>query len=810
MAALRQDLAYTFRRIMRSPSLALTIMMSIGLGIAANATIFAMVSRFVLKPPPVGDPGTLLSLHILEDGNRCCNHFSWPVYADVRDQAHSFSSLAAYDELIPASVGGLGEPERAWGQSTTANFFHVAELPMALGRGFSPDEENQSVIVLGYRMWQRRFAGDPTIIGKSVTLSGKPYTVVGVTPPAFHGFDIILDPQFWIPLGNVEQLAPSVPSRTARGEHWLAVIGRLQPGVTRAQAQADLNTLAKNYAVAFPATDKAIGFRFERAGSLPGRQKATVMLFLAALSVVVLLVLGIACANVSNLLLAQAAARQREMAVRISLGATRGMLLRQMLLESVILSIGGGLIGMLLSLWATSALGAFHVPAPIPLDLSLSLDWRVLTYTLALSVGAGLLFGLLPAWIAARPVLASALRGEDAMARPGRRLTLRNVLVVAQMAMCIVLLCATGLFLRSLRNASSIDIGFRSHGVLMASVDPPIHGYTPGKTTQFLTQASERIAALPGVLSVAATDVTPLSGGDRRDAFVVEGSKPATEPPSVEEFMASPGYFATLGIPRLAGRDFAHEPAEGAKVAVVNQAFVDRLFAGQNPIGQRVTGGGVTYEIIGVVGNIKSATLGEELRPVLFRSLAQSTASDPSFMGYTLLVRTAGDSAPISNAVRQAIHSLDPAMAVYNVETIEQHLSKALFLPRLTGTLFGVFGGIGLVLATIGLYGVMSFSVTRRRREIGIRIALGSQVGAVQRLIVRQGMRLTLIAVGLGLPAAWAVARFSASFLYGIHPHDAVTFAAVPVFLTGIGLVACWVPARRAARVDPQSILRCE
>src|ERR1700728_520563 len=474
MAALRQDLAYTFRRISKSPALVFTIMISIGLGIAANSTIFSMVSRFVLRPAPVGDPRTLMTLHTTHDGDQCCNNFPWRPSTDVRDRAKSFSGVSAYDELLPASIGGSGEPERVWGQSATANYFDVGQMHMALGRGFLPSEEKQSVVVLGYRLWQRRFSGDPSIVGKSITLSGKPFTVIGVAPAGYHGLELILDPQTCPPLGMLEQFPPDPPSRDSRSSHWLDVIARLKPGVTQAQATAELGTLAKNLASAYPATDKGNGFRFEQAGSLPPRDKGTFLVFLGSLLVVVLLVLAIACANVSNLLLAQAATRQREMAVRISLGAARGQLLRQMLLESVILAVGGGVIGSLLALWATSALGAFHVPAPIPLDLSLSLDWRVILYSFALSVGAGVLCGLIPAWIASRPVLVSALRGEDALARPGRRFTLRNVLVVAQMAMSIVLLCATGLFLRSLQSATGIDIGFRSRGVLMVSVDPRV------------------------------------------------------------------------------------------------------------------------------------------------------------------------------------------------------------------------------------------------------------------------------------------------------------------------------------------------
>ena len=812
MGAWQQDLAYAFRRLSKSPGIVLAVMVSIGLGIAANATIFSMVSRFVLRPAPVGDPPTLMSLHLTHDGEQCCNHFPWPIYTDVRDQAKSFSGVAAYYELVPASIGGKGEPERVWGQATTSNFFDVAQLGMTLGRGFASDEDRLPVIVLSQRLWQRRFASDPAILGKSITLSGRSFTVVGIAPPAFRGVDVPLDPQFWVPLGNLEQLAPSIPSREreSRGFHWLAVIGRLTPGVSRKQAAAELSTLARRFAAAYPGTDKGGGFRFEQAGSLPPRERSTVLMFLAALSMAVLLILAIAGANVANLLLAQATGRQREMAVRLALGATRGRLLRLILMESVLLALGGGFFGFALSLWATDALSAFRLPAPVPLDLSVSVDWRVLLYTFALSVGAGVLFGLAPAWAASRPLLSSALKGEDALARPGRRWSLRNTLTVSQIAMSLVLLCATGLFLHSMERASGIDIGFRSRGILMMSVDPRVHGYTAERTTQFLTQLRERVAGLPGVISAACTDSVPLSGGNRSDSFHAEG-RPSTGPdPGVELYMATSGYLETMGIPRIAGRDFAGEAANAPKVAIVNQVFVDRIFRGEDPIGRRVTGAGVTYEVIGVVKNIKSRFLGEDIRPVLFRSLEQSTGSDPAFLGYTLVVRTAGNDAAMERSVRQVIHTLDPTMAIYNEATMEEHLRDALFLPRLAGTLFGLFGFIGLLLAAVGLYGVMSYSVSRRTREIGIRMALGAQTGEVQHLIIRQGMLLALIAMVLGLAAALAAAKLFAAFLYGVRPYDLVTFTAVPLFLTTVTFLACWIPARRAARVNPLTALHYE
>jgi predicted permease len=788
--------------------LAAAAIISIGLGIAANSTIFSMVSRFVLRAPPVGDPATLMTLHTTQRGE-CCNHFSWPLFSDFRKQAHSFSAIAGYYELIPASMGGNGEPERIWGQAVTSNFFDVTRMRMTLGRGFAASEEQLPVVVLGYDLWRRRFGSDPGIAGKAVMLSGRSFTVVGVAPPGFRSLDQILYTQFWVPLGNLDQLLPHTTNYESRDYSWLAVVGRLKPDVTATQATAELNVLARRVAKAYPGAEKDRGFRLEQAGSLPPRDRPMVMVFLGALTVVVLLVLCIACGNVANLLLAQAAGRQREIAVRLALGATRAQLMRQMFTESVLLALGGGLLGVVLSLWATSALSTMRLPAPVPLDITVDVDWRVLVYTFALSVGTGLLFGLAPAWAAARPILASALKGEDAFARPGRRLTARNVLVVSQIAMSLVLLCATGLFLRSLQNANGMDIGFRSRGVLIMSLDPRLNGYTPERTVQFLKQVRQRVAALPGVTSAACTDLAPLSGGHRSDGISATGEPASRSVPSADLYMATLDYFNTIGIRSLAGHGFENESPTGPKVAVINQILAQRLFPNENPIGRQISGPGVTYQVIGVVNNIKSRTLGEDLRPVLFRSLAQTVAEDPSMIGYSVLIRTAHPDA-LTSEVRKTIQSLDPSLAISNVETMEQHLNSALFLPHLAGTLFGIFGAVGLMLAAVGLYGVMNYSVTRRTREIGIRLALGAQTTGIQRLIVSQGMRLVIIALVLGFCAAWAAANVSASFLYGIRPHDAWTFSVVPLFLATVALLACWIPSRRAAKVDPIKSLRHE
>ena len=809
LESLYRDFRHAARVLAARPTFTAVVILTLALGIAANATIFAMVSRFVFNRPPVGDPSTLLALHTT-DRNTCCNSFSWPLYTDVRDNAHSFSGVAGMFELLPASISGNGDPERLWGQATSTNFFDVLQLGMTLGRGFRADENNSPVIVLGNRVWKSRFNADPAIVGKPITLSGHPYTVIGVAPPLFRGIDFILDAQFWVPIGDLKQLQPHSTYFNVRDARWITVAARLKPGVTRADASAELNLLARRFAQAYPATDKDLGFRFEEAGSLPPRDRAVILLFLSTLLLVVFLVLLIACANVANLFLAQAAGRQREMAVRIALGATRFQLLRQILTESLLLSFFGGLLGVLISVWATGGLSAFRFPAPVSLDLNIAVDHHVLALTFALSLVVGVLFALLPAWTAAWRFPSSALKGQDVLARPGHFWTLRNFLVVAQVSMSLVLLCITGLCLRSLRNASTINIGFRSNGVVAMSVDPRLHGYTPERTVQFLQEVQRRVAALPGVSSAAVTDALPLSGGHRSDGYQPVGRKQLDPTPSVELYMATPGYFDTMGIHLINGRDFSNESANSPYVTIVNQKFADLLFPGENPIGQQVNSAGINFEIIGVTNNIKSRFLGEDLRPVLFRPLAQTVARDPSFSGYTILARSNVDSAALAASIRAVIRDADPTLAVYDQETMEHHLRGALFLPRLAGTLFAVFGGVGLLLAAIGLYGVMNYTVSLRTREIGIRMALGAQAGNVQALILRQGLRLIVIAFAIGLPAAFFVAKLFNSILYGIRPHDLITFIGVPFFLALVAAFAAYLPARRASQVDPCTTLRFE
>ncbi len=807
-----RNLQYTFRRMRKAPGFALVTMLTLGVGIGANATIFSVVSRFVLQHPPVGDPARLMAVHTTQGQNQCCNNFSWPIYQDVREQAKSFSGVAAYYDLLPASIEGTGEPERVWGQAVTANFFDVASLRMEIGRGFTAEEEHIPTVVISDRLWRRRFGADPNLIGKSVRLSGHPFTVVGVAPPGFRGLDIILDAQFWAPLEEIDQLLPNTANLTSRDYHWLAVAGRLAPGVTTAQAVAELRVLGNRFATAYPqsvpAMDRDTGFRIEQAGSLPPRDRTTIIVFLSTLLMVTLLVLCIACANVVNLSVAQANSRHQEIAIRLALGATRLHLLWQMLTESIILSLGGGVVGVALSVWATYALAVFRLAAPVPLDLSVRVNGAVLLYAFCLSVFAGVLFGATPAWSILRPLTRGRLGAQQRLTETGRMWSLRNIIVVSQISMSVILLCATGLFLHSLRNASQINIGFRSRGLLMMSIDPRLNGYSAAGTVQLLRELQEQMARLPGVISAAYTDAVPLNGGHRSDGFSVVGKSTQPENSTVDLYMASPGYFSTMGIERVAGRMFETERSTQPRTAVVNQIFTQRFFRNENPIGQHVQDGDRVYEIIGVVKNTKSRTLGEDLRPVLYRSLAQDIGADPSMSGYTVLVRFAGDPSTVVNEVRGKIHSVAPALAIFNGKTMEEHLKDALFLPRLAGALFGIFGLVGLGLASVGLYGVISHWVGRRTREIGIRLAIGARAGEVQRLVIRQGMTLAIVALVPGLLAAWTSSKFLASFLYGLPNHDLLTFTCVPLFLCGITLLACWIPSRRVLKVDPSTALR--
>lgn len=807
-----QDVRHGFRRLAKSPTMVLTVAISLGLGIAANVFIFTAVNKLVLQGPRVGDPATLLNLNPTTHHGQSYGRFTQQMFDDLRGQTKSFSGVAAYDLVLPATIGGQGEPQRAWGQSVTANFFEVAALPMTLGRGFLGNEKREPVVVLSNSLWRQDFNQDTGIVGKTILLSGKVFTVVGVTAPGFRGINKLFDSRFWVPEEERRELSgDALNDLETRLGGRLDVIARLKPGANRTQAQAELDAMAKRFAIAYPKEDDGLGFHIEQAGSLLPPQRAMFAAFLTALTLVTLLILCIASSNVANLLLVRAAAQNREMAVRIALGATRLQLIRPMLLESTLLALGGGVFGVAFCLTGVRAFTALHLPLAAPMDLSLAVDWRVMLYAFLLSTGTGILCGIAPALSASRPVLPNSLKGESALNRPGRRWSLRGLLVVVQISLCLVLLCTTGLFLRSLEKSAGVDPGFRTSGVLMLSIDPAHNGYTWEQTSPLLRRLHNRTMEIAGIISAAWTDKVPLAFYGQGGEFHKSGSKvnPDGEVHS-QIYGVEEGFFETMGIPWVAGRDLSTTDPNAPKQAVVNQRFVQMVFGGGNVIGEHVTSADKTYQIVGVVKNTKSTTIAEVDEPIVYRVLEQDVRAAAPFMGFSLMVRYEGNAAEIIAALEREIHAADPTLAIFGEKTMSEHLSEALFLPKVAAAVFGIFGFAGLLLASVGLYGVMSYAVNSRTREIGIRLALGATHVRVQRLIVRQGMILACVALGIGLPISLAMSKVAAGVLYGIAPFDWVTFTGVPCFLAVVALLACWLPAHRAAAVEPQTVLRRE
>ncbi len=810
-----RELVYVLRRLRRAPGAVLAVVLSLGLGIAANVVVFSGVNKIVLQTPPVGQPETLMSVDSRDRYKRDNNSMDTVAFESMRRQAKSFSGVAGFTVFVQATLSGQGGPDRVWGQSATANYFDVIHIPMMLGRGFASSEEHAPVMVLGYGLWQSYFRGDSNVVGKTVSLSGKPFTIIGVARPGFHGMIQLINSDFWAPLSQ-QAILEAVPGRN--GEQ-VQPVARLRPGVSRVQAQAEMDTIAQRLAVEFPVERKDLGLHIEKAGTFPAGVLVQMMALLGSVMAVALLVLCIAGSNVANLLLSRAMARHREMAVRIALGATRRQLMRPMLLESLVLSLGGGLFGVGASLLAMRALMVFHLPVDIPADLVLSVDTRVLVYAFLLSVATGLLCGLGPAFAATRPVVPSALKGESALEKPGRRWTMRNVLVVVQISACMVLLCTTGLYLHEMGKLAKEDPGFNSSGVRLLSIDPIHNGYKLEQVELLLKRIREGVTRMPGVRSAVWTDAVPLAMGTPVNDFHVSGVTEENHSQNTAVFRVDPGYFEMMGISRIAGRDFNGASVDGPKQMVVNELFAQQaIFKGRNVLGEHVSphwpeGDQSSYEIVGVVKNSKAEQMGEQDMPIVYEELEQNVGtkwSTPPILGYALMVRYQGNGVEMATALRNEVHGIDPSLSVFNEKEMGEQVTDSLLIPRAESVVFGTFGLMGLVLAAVGLYSVMSYSVERRTREIGIRLALGATRGGVKGLVVRQGMMLSAVALFIGLPLALGASKIAAKMQYGISAYDTVSFILMPVFLLLVALIACWVPALRAARVDPQVALRHE
>jgi predicted permease len=814
MENLIHDLRYAMRTLLRAPGFSIIVIISIALGFAANATVFSVANGLLWGLLPVKDPGRMV---MFSEGQS----FSYPDYIDYRDQSGDLfdGGVAAHFPLIPASIGGKGQPERIWGQSVSGNFFAGLGVPMTLGRSIVPEDDqaagNSHVAVLSNNLWRRRFAGDANILNHDVALNGQHYTVVGIAPAGFYGVDRGIAAEFWVPLAVSEEIMPDLITggdmRTKRDNQWLMLDARLKPGVSRTRAEVLLNVIKKRLDDTYRKDEK----RHERltlqtAGGLIAGSATPAFTLMAVLMVVVGLVLLVACANVANLMLARAVGRQKEIAIRLAMGVGRRQLIRQLLFESFLLAFAGAGVGFLLAAGAARAISNFQLPLPFPITFDFNVDLRVALFTLGLSVVTALLFGLVPALRASRPDLVAALKdGPAVFGRVGRS-RLRNTLVVVQVSLSLVLLATAGLFLRSLGNASSIDIGFKPDKILMMTVDPKLHGYSHDKSVQFLTQVRDRVSALPGVRSISFVGVVPLSIGSSSNNYDADAVKDhPKQTVNADTNNVGSEYFKTMGIPLLRGRDFVLS-TDDQHVAIINETMASHLFPGQNPIGRVIHHDKDQYTVIGIARNSKLRTIGEKPLDAIFIFLNAAPEKANSFFGTTLIVKTSVNPEVMARTVREQITTLDPNMAVFNIETMDQHVDKSLLLPRISALLLGIFGAVGLTLAAIGLYGVMSYSVRCRTREIGIRMALGAKPRKVLRMILRQGLTLTAIGLAIGLSIALVVGRFAASVLYGTSGSDLLTFVVVSAVLLVTAAVAILIPAMRAARVEPTVALRYE
>ncbi|MBI4906318.1 MAG: ABC transporter permease [Acidobacteria bacterium] len=797
-----EDLRYTLRTLGRQPGLTVIIALSIGLGIAANSTAFSVVNAVLFGDLPVREPARLVT--VVRDKNFT---MSYPEYEDYRESG-AFEGVAAKFPLVPVSLAGSGQAERVWGQVVTPNYFDVLGLQMAQGRGFRADEERAEVVVLSHGLWTGRFGADPNIIGRTVTMNQRSFTVVGVARQGFRGADRMLVAEFWVPLRMVSTLLSNMGGEDRyqqRGHSWIQVDGRIRNGLTHQQALSIVQTVAARVD-RDTKRERPRSITLDPAGTWAGQAGVIVRIAMMALMVIAMLVLSIACANVANILLARATGRQKEFSVRLAVGASRWQLISQLLVESTTLSLLGAAVGYGIAFFATGILSQARLPMPLPIEFRFAPDWRVFLFTAGLALLAGILFGLAPAMRSTRPDLISAMRASDVAIAGSRRFGLRNTLVVVQVALSVVLIAGAALFVRSLQNAASVDLGIRPERMFTVAFDPSQHSPDPVRRANFLRELRRNVMQIAGVERVAFVDVLPLSIGGSRSTTHPDHSENIRVDPTL--FQVSDGYFAAYGIPILLGRDFT--PGEPGSKAVLDEYAASKLFPGTSPLGRRIRTGRQEYEVVGVVRTMKARTVGEEARGIVFMHMEFGTNVLESMLGLTMVVKTARDPGSFATPVLQSISRLDPNLATFNAQTMQQQVDKAFLLPRLAALAFTIFGSIGLLLAAIGLYGVLSFAVRRRTREIGIRMALGAERNAVLAMVAREG--LTLIAVGLaiGVPIALGAARLANSLLYGLSATDWVTFTVTPAVLLVVGVIATWVPAQRASKVDPMVALRDE
>ncbi len=811
--ALRQDLRLALRHLRRSPGFAALAIAMLGLGIAATTTIFSVINTLFLRPPAhVREPGRVVSLFTSDFSGPAFGTSSHPDYLDFAANAPALEALAAATPR-QFSLAAAGERHRVLGEMVSENYFSVLGVPLAVGAGFTAGG-SETEAVIGHGIWLRDFGGARDVVGRTLRLSGHSFTVAGVAPQGYAGSMRGVRVEVWTSLAAERVLEPSGGTMDHRGDRGLFLVGRLRPGATVEELQGQLALVAERLHAAHPDTWTDVSGTSRRVTVLPEHEariypaiRGPVTQFLALLMGVAAMVLAVCCANLANLLLARGTLRRRELAVRLAIGGGRGRLVRQLLTEGVMLAVLGGVTGSVLAAWATDALGGFQPPLPVPVALEFPLDGRILAFTVLVSGLTVILAALVPALRATRLDAATALRGDLAAGGMGWRFGLRDGLVVAQVAVSLVVLAAAGLFLASLRNATRTDPGFRASGLALLPLELGVQGYDSARAMSFYGELERRVRALPGVEAAALVEVVPLGLAGQRRGIEVQGYVPAEgEDMEVGANTVSAGYFETMGIEIVRGRSLQPGDRAGSTpVAVVSEAFARRFWPGENPIGRRFsTGQGDARQVVGIARDGKYRSLGEEPQPHFYRPFAQAYEAD-----MVLVARTAGEPASLVPALVREARALDPELPV-EASTMEEHLGLAVLPQRVGAAVLGVFGGIAAMLAAFGLYAVMSYLVSRRTAEIGIRVALGARPGDVRMLVVRRALVLTVAGLVLGLAGAALLSRVLSAFLVDVRPADPATLGSVAALFTAVAMLASWLPARRAAAVDPVRALRSE
>jgi predicted permease len=818
MRSVFEDVRQGLRLVAGHPAFTAVAVLSLAIGIGANTAIFSLVDALLLRPLPVERPAELAAVYTSDFSGPAYGASSFLDYLEFRERTDIFRGLAAFGPLLANIVAGQNS-ERASGSFTTGNFWEVLGVGPLRGRVYGPPEDTigaNPVAVLSDRFWRR--LGEPAVeLNGRISINGHAFTVIGIAPGEFSGLLPFGAVDFWVPAATLHQLRPDPNPLVSRGSRGSLVVGRLAPGVSRDQAQAAFTVLAGQLAAAYP--DAWLDVRRQpRRLTLAPATRVTPMIrgsvagFLALLMAIVGLVLLIACANVANLLLARAGARRREIAVRISLGASRGRLVRQLITESLVLSVLAGASGIILASWIVNAVSAFRPPIALPVPLDPSLDSGVLLFALALSLATGLLFGLAPALVSTRSDVVTSLKSDAAGAGRRRRMPLGHGLVMLQVAFSLLVLVAAGLLIRTLQQSQAVRLGFDPENVATARIDLTGSGsLTPERIIQTLQAIVDRLSALPNVSRASLATIVPLGLGASRRSVTVEGYQPQPGEDIERHFnVVSPGYFETMAIRIVRGRAFSDDDRVGSPpVAIVNETFARRFWNGDDPIGKRISMRGARgpwMEIVGITEDGRYVSVLDETLPYVFVPIWQNPS--PAAVVH---VRTAtGHPAGIIPLIRDSIHDLQPSLPVFEAGPLADLTGIGLLPHRLAASWLGLFGGVALLLSAIGLYGVLGHAVSLRRREIGVRLAIGATPRAILALVLSQGMRVVLAGLAVGLGSALIAMRLLASMLYEVSPSDPLTFGLTTALLLLVALAASYLPARRAARLDPIRILRQE